>query len=146
MEANTVIRYLEPEQIDISEIITEMVEANQLIDEGYMSEDEPQDAKPPFNFLTSPADIDPHRKVNLKGFELSQDERQKFKSLCDKFNDISEAQRTLAKHHSSICQCPYTLPLNHAEWVKREIAILEKAGVIIRSVPPWASPMVVVPK
>ena len=81
LEANTVIRYLKPEQIDISEITTEMVEANQLIDEGYVSEDEPQDAKPPFNFLTSPADIDPHRKVNLKDFELLQDDRQKFKSL-----------------------------------------------------------------
>ena len=37
LEANTVIRYLEPEQIDISEITTEMVEAKQLIDEGYVS-------------------------------------------------------------------------------------------------------------
>ena len=29
---------------------------------------------------------------------------------------------------------------------KREIAILEKAGVIVQSVSPWASPMFVVPK
>ena len=45
-----------------------------------------------------------------------------------------------------VCQHPYTLSLKHAEWVKREIAILEKAGVIVRSVSPWASPVVVVPK
>ena len=82
------IGYLEPEHVDISEITTEVVEANQLIDEGYASEDEPQNAKPPFNFLTSPADIDPHRKVNLTDFELLQDEKQKFKSLCGNFNDI----------------------------------------------------------
>ena len=31
LEANTVIGYLEPEQIDVSEITTEMVEVNQLI-------------------------------------------------------------------------------------------------------------------
>ena len=41
---------------------------------------------------------------------------------------------------------PYTLPLKHTEWVQRELEILEKAGVIVRSVSPWASPIVVVPK
>ena len=95
-----------------------------------MSEDEPQYAKPPFNFLTSPGDIDPHRKVNLKDFELSQDDRQKFKSLCDKFNDIfSESSEDTGKtpliqmdidmgNSPPVCQCPYTLPLKHAEWFK----------------------------
>ena len=41
---------------------------------------------------------------------------------------------------------PYTLPLKHATWVLRELEILEKAGVIVRSVSPWASPVVTVPK
>ena len=45
-----------------------------------------------------------------------------------------------------ITQKPYTLPLKHAAWVQRELEILEKAGVIKRSVSPWASPIVVVPK
>ena len=45
-----------------------------------------------------------------------------------------------------ITQKPYTLPLKHATWVQRELEILEKAGVIVRSVSPWASPIVVVPK
>ena len=45
-----------------------------------------------------------------------------------------------------ITQKPYTLPLKHTEWVQRELEILEKAGVIVRSVLPWASPIVVVPK
>ena len=45
-----------------------------------------------------------------------------------------------------ICQKPYNLPLKHAEWVQREINNLEEAGVITRSVSPWASPIVVVPK
>ena len=93
-----------------------MVEANQLIDEGYVSKDEPQDAKPPFNFLTSPA---------------------------DKFNDIfSESSEDIGKtpliqmdidtgNSPPVYQHPYTLPLKHAEWVKREMAISEKAGVIV---------------
>ena len=119
LEANTVIGYLEPEHVDISEITTEVVEANQLIDEGYASEDEPQNAKPPFNFLTSPADIDPHRKVNLKDFDLLQDEKQKFKSLCDNFNDIfSESSEDIGKmpliqmdidtgNSPPVCQCTH---------------------------------------
>ena len=45
-----------------------------------------------------------------------------------------------------ITQKPYTLPLKHTEWVQRELEILEKAEVIVRSVSPWASPIVVVPK
>ena len=45
-----------------------------------------------------------------------------------------------------ITQKPYSLPLKHTEWVQRELEILEKAGVIVRSVSPWASPIMVVPK
>ena len=45
-----------------------------------------------------------------------------------------------------ITQKPYTLHLKHAAWVQKELEILEKAGVIVRSVSPWASPIVVVPK
>ena len=41
---------------------------------------------------------------------------------------------------------PYILSLKHAALVQKELEILEKAGVIVRSVLPWASPIVVVPK
>ena len=44
----------------------------------------------------------------------------------------------------STTQRPYTL--KHATWVQKELEILEKAGVIVRSVSPWASPIVVIPK
>ena len=40
----------------------------------------------------------------------------------------------------------YTLPLKHYKWVQREIETLEKAGIIERSISPWASPVVIVPK
>ena len=45
-----------------------------------------------------------------------------------------------------ITQKPYALPLKHATWIQKELEILEKAGVIVRSVSSWASPIVVVPK
>ena len=45
-----------------------------------------------------------------------------------------------------ISQRPYNLPLKHSDWVQKELDTLEKAGVITRSVSPWASPIVIVPK
>ena len=41
---------------------------------------------------------------------------------------------------------PNLLPLKHREWVQKELETLERAGVIVRSISPWASPIVVVPK
>ena len=37
-------------------------------------------------------------------------------------------------------QKPYTLPLKHVAWVQKELEILGKAGVIVRSVSPWVVP------
>ena len=45
-----------------------------------------------------------------------------------------------------ITQRPYTLALKHVQWVQDKIEILEKAGIIAKSVSPWASPIVIVPK
>ena len=45
-----------------------------------------------------------------------------------------------------ITQRPYTLTLKHVQWVQEEIEILEKVGIIAKSVSPWASPIVIVPK
>ena len=49
-------------------------------------------------------------------------------------------------NHPPIASKPYTLPLKHYEWVQREIETLERAGIIERSISPWASPVVIVPK
>ena len=35
-----------------------------------------------------------------------------------------------------ITQKPCTLPLKYTEWVQRELEILEKAGVIVKSISP----------
>ena len=43
-------------------------------------------------------------------------------------------------------QRPYGLALKHVQWVQEEIETLEKAGVITKSISPWASPIVIVPK
>ena len=45
-----------------------------------------------------------------------------------------------------ICQKPYTLPLKQYSWIQQEIETLEYAGVIKKSISPWASPIVMVSK
>ena len=78
--------------------------------------------------------------------------------MCTEFEDIFSADSSDIRKTPSleveidtgnslpITQQPYTLPLKHTTWVQRELEILEKAGVIVRSVLPWASPIVIVPK
>ena len=49
-------------------------------------------------------------------------------------------------NHPPIASKPYTLLLKHYKWIQREIETLEKAGIIERSISPWASLVVIVPK
>ena len=107
---------------------------------------------------TSPADKEVHRKVELQDADITDEQWQAFKDMCMEFNDIfltdsGDIGKTPLLEVEidtgdsfPITQKPYTLPLKHTEWVQRELEILEKAGVIVRSVSPWASPIVVVPK
>ena len=109
-------------------------------------------------FITSPADVEVHRKVELQDAEISDEHKQQFKELCKEYSDIfSKDSADLGRtplvimdidtgDSPPISQKPYNLPLKHADWVQRELATLEKAGVITRSVSPWASPIVIVPK
>ena len=99
-----------------------------------------------------------HRRVELQGADVSEEHQNAFKELCKEFKDIfsvdsSDIGKTPLVEMEidtgdslPITQKPYTLPLKHAEWVQKEFEILEKAGVIVRSVSPWATPIVVVPK
>ena len=109
-------------------------------------------------FITSPADIDVYQKVELQDAEVSEEHQKAFKELCNEFKDIFSVDSSdIGKtplvemeidtgHSPPITLKPYTLPLKHAEWVQKELEILEKAGVIMRSVSPCTTPIVVIPK
>ena len=109
-------------------------------------------------FITSPADVDPRPPIKLKDAEVSPQHRKEFEELCEEFSDVfSRDSRDLGKtplmrmeiptgDSVPVSQRPYGLTLKHVQWVQEEIETLEKAGVITKSVSPWASPIVIVPK
>ena len=157
--------YMCIQPLEISEIMTETsTEPSSLMcedDEKKVLDKQKEidiEEKVEKKFITSPADIDIYRKVELQDADISEDQRQAFKDLCMEFKDVfSTDSGDIGKtplleveidtgDSPPITQKPYTLPLKHTEWVQRELEILEKADVIVRSVSPWASPIVVVPK
>ena len=149
--------FMQIQSLDISEITTETsTEPSLLIIED--DDKEVLDKQEEKRFITSPANIDVHRKVELQDADVTEEQQNVFMELCTEFNDIfSTDSGDIGKtpllevkidtgDSLAITQKPYTLPLKHTTWVQRELEILEKAGVIVRSVSPWASPIVVVPK
>ena len=113
------------------------------------------------DFLESPAEAPVHIKVLLEDKNISPRTQEAFDKLCKKYDDIisknsGDIGKTMlvameidtGNHPPSppIALKPYTLPLKHYEWVQREIETLEKARIIERSISPWASPVVIVPK
>ena len=109
-------------------------------------------------FLKSPVDVHLWEPLILKDAEVPSEARESFERLCDEFADIfsrdlSDLGKTpllkmdiLTGDSPPVSQKPYTLALKHVQWVREEIETLEKAGVIVRSVSLWASPIVIMPK
>ena len=109
-------------------------------------------------FITSPAQVESQRRVKLQDAYVSEKDKNNFRNLCKEYEDIFSKSSEDIGHtplvtmdidtgdSPPVSQRPYRLPLKHVEWVTKELEILEKAGVISRSVSPWASPIVIVPK
>ena len=129
-----------------------------LQSEGMKNEKPRCDISSEKKFITSPADVDTHRKVKVQDAEVLDKYKIDFKKLCEEYDDIfSKDSSDIGKtplitmeietgDSPPVCQRPYNLPLKHIDWVQKELNTLEKAGVITRSVSPWASPIVIVPK
>ena len=109
-------------------------------------------------FITSPADVPGLRRVDLQDADITPGTRSTFDMLCEKYpkvfskgnEDIGRTQLVTMDidmgHIPPVSSRPYTLALKHHRWVQEEIEALERAGVITKSMSPWASPIVVVPK
>ena len=144
--------HLEPSSIEINENVKEdWPKENSGWEEN---ETIPLEKK----FITFPAEVNTHRKMQLQDAEVAKKYKEQFKQLCKEFEDVFSKDSTdIGKmplitmdvdtgDMQPICQKPYNLPLKHREWVQKELETLGKAGVIVRSISPWASPIVVVPK
>ena len=109
-------------------------------------------------FLTSPVDVPGPRRVDLQDADITLSTRSAFDALCEKYpmvfskgnEDIGRTQLVTMDIDTGdsppVSSRPYTLALKHHRWVQEEIETLERAGVITKSMSPWASPVVIVPK
>ena len=110
------------------------------------------------DFLISPGDVYPNRKVELEDANIKDSTRVSFEVLCEQQHeafsknnkDIGRTQLIEMEIDTGdslpVAQSPYTLPLKHYDWVRQKIETLEKSGVIERSLSRWASPVIVVLK
>ena len=110
------------------------------------------------DLVYSPTQITEYCRVELKDHDASEETKHQFEELKAKYpevfslnnEDIGCTQLVTIDIDTGdsppVCQKPYTLPLKHYSWVQQEIETLEQAGVIKKSISPWASPIVVVPK
>ena len=143
------------------EIDVEYVEVNETYESTKYRNWIPKEKLPPIpksDFIVSPAEIKPHRRVELKDYDISPETRRRFDELCERFPEIFSTSSEDIGHTNLItmdidtgdsppvASKPYTLPLKHRDWVQQELETLERAGVIERSLSPWASPIVIVPK
>ena len=110
------------------------------------------------DFLISPGDIYPNRKVELEDANIKEVTRVSFEALCEQQHeafsknnkDIGRTQLIEMEIDTGdslpVAQSPYTLLLKHYDWARQEIETLEKSGVIERILSRWASPVIVIPK
>ena len=151
---------MQEEKVTLQEIQTET--AHEVIcvvhegeEAGFFSELAYEDKATEGKVITSPADINPRIKPKLKDADISQEWKQKFDALFKKYEKVFSADigktpiiqmEIDTGDNPPVSQRPYSLALKHVEWVRQELEALEKARVITRSVSPWASPIVIVPK
>ena len=110
------------------------------------------------DLVFSPAQVTEHCHVELKDQEIAQETKDRFEKLKKQYPEVFSLNSqdigctNLVTMHIDtgdsppICQKSYTLPLKHYSWVQQEIETLEHVGVIKKSISPWASPIVMVPK
>ena len=112
---------------------------------------------PKSDMICSPAEVKYHRRVELKDHNASADMKSHFEELCSQSPEVFSTNNDIS-HMNLItmdidtgdsppsAKKPYTLPLKHYDYVQQEIKSLERAGVITRSISPWASPVIMVLK
>ena len=77
--------HLEPTSISVEEITTETSFIQTEVPEEILKDETiPLEKK----FITSPADVERHRKVELPDAEVSEKHKKQFAALCERYDDI----------------------------------------------------------
>ena len=104
------------------------------------------------DLVFSPAQVIEHHHVELKDQEISQETRERFEKLKEKYPKVfsvssQDIGRTnLVTMHVDtgdnppICQKLYTLPLKHYSWVQQEIKTLRTCGSHQKEYQPLGQP------
>ena len=74
------------QDIDISEILTETAQSSS--DEGYETEEDHIKPNVQSLFITSPATIEVHRKMDLVDAEVDEEYKRQLEALCKEYEDI----------------------------------------------------------
>ena len=133
-----IMGFLQNQPIDISEIMTETsTEPSPIvIEEDNVTEvlQEQEEKK----FITSPADVDIHQKVELQDADVSKEHQNAFKELCNEFKDVflvdlSDIGKTPLVEMEidtgdspPITQKPYTLPFETCRMGTERVRNLRK--------------------
>ena len=133
-----IMGFMQSQSLDISEITTETsTEPSPILLEEYNDIEglKEQEKKITLEytekkFITSPTDIDVHRKVDLQDADITEEQQNAFKEICDEYRDIFSTDSSIigktpliemeidTGDSPPIIQRPYTLPLKHATWVQ----------------------------
>ena len=91
LKKGEILGHLEPSSIEIGEIIKE-----DWSDPVKSDEEGEENTKVSLEkkFITSPAEVNTHRKINLQDAEVSVKYRKQFKLLCKEFEDIFSKDST----------------------------------------------------
>ena len=126
LKKGEILGYLEPPPVEITEIVKE--ECNKV---GKIDEKEDESITLELKFITSPSEVNTHRKMQLQDAEVTEEYRERFRLLCKEFEDVFSKDSTdIGKtplitmdidtgDSPPVCQRPYNLPLKHREWVQK---------------------------
>ena len=146
-------------EVDIIEVAETIKEAHKSMQYRNHLPSRPWLPMPPkSDMICSPAEVKYHRRVELKDHNASADMKSQFEDLWSQFPEVFSTNNEDIGHTNLItmdidtgdsvpsAKKSYMLLLKHYDWVQQEIESLERAGVITKSVSPWASPVVIVLK
>ena len=113
---------------------------------------------PPGSSFMFHRDFYPKPRIMLLNVELPNESKQQLNDLLEEFSDImSENSMDIGLTHleevvlpmdsgaTPVASKPYDLPHKHHKFIKEELMNLLEAGLIERSLSPYAAPIIVVP-